>query len=513
MRRIPFHPLLFAAFPVLFLFERNVDVIGPRKVVLPLLGMIAIVAVATVVLSVAFRDRRRGAIAASGLAILALSYGHVWSSIRDKSLFGIVIGRDMFLLPVWIVLIALWLLFAWRIRALKEVTSILTFVGIGMVAISLLGAGTALARQGSQKEARKGAESRDVPKARAKTQRDIVYLVPEDYGGAGPLKEHNGVDELPFYDALTQRGFYVARDAKSNYPHTLQSLASTMNLEYLDRFARDPGPPSTDEKPIASTLVGSKIARFLQGQGYHYSHIGGWWDPTANDDTADFNYHLDRRSEFTRVLIRTSILQPLAKRFGPLKELDGRLAAYKQVFFQFDSIAKAVREPGPNFVFAHVMIPHEPVVVDARGRYVTEEQQNAKPFNEGYAGQVEFLHKEIVQLVDRLLSVPEARRPIVLIQSDEGVKDLAWPYPEKLSWAKASDKLLKIKFPILSAYYLPGTGNAGLYPSISPVNSFRLILNNYFKTDLRMLPDEYYAVGSGEDTYRFVRVTDRLKRK
>jgi len=47
--------------------------------------------------------------------------------------------------------------------------------------------------------------------------------------------------------------------------------------------------------------------------------------------------------------------------------------------------------------------------------------------------------------------------------------------------------------PILNAYALPGVDPAqALYPSISPVNSFRVVLNRYFGTDLPLLEDRSY---------------------
>ena len=47
------------------------------------------------------------------------------------------------------------------------------------------------------------------------------------------------------------------------------------------------------------------------------------------------------------------------------------------------------------------------------------------------------------------------------------------------------------KFLILNAYYLPGHSDIA-YPTISPVNTFRLIFNTYFGTDYELLPDTSY---------------------
>ena len=50
---------------------------------------------------------------------------------------------------------------------------------------------------------------------------------------------------------------------------------------------------------------------------------------------------------------------------------------------------------------------------------------------------------------------------------------------------------------ILNAYYLPGGNVRSLSPNISPVNSFRLVFNSYFGTDLEMLPDRTYVSPGG----------------
>ena len=46
---------------------------------------------------------------------------------------------------------------------------------------------------------------------------------------------------------------------------------------------------------------------------------------------------------------------------------------------------------------------------------------------------------------------------------------------------------------ILNAYYFPDHESA-VYPEITPVNSFRLLFNNYFDTDFDLLENvSYYS--------------------
>jgi hypothetical protein len=46
--------------------------------------------------------------------------------------------------------------------------------------------------------------------------------------------------------------------------------------------------------------------------------------------------------------------------------------------------------------------------------------------------------------------------------------------------------------PILNAYYLPGADPSALYANISPVNTFRVIFNQYFGGHYPMLADVSY---------------------
>jgi hypothetical protein len=58
--------------------------------------------------------------------------------------------------------------------------------------------------------------------------------------------------------------------------------------------------------------------------------------------------------------------------------------------------------------------------------------------------------------------------------------------------------------------YLPNGGAASLYESITPVNSFRVVLNHYFETRYSMLPDRSYRA-SYQDPFRFEDVTAEIE--
>ena len=67
-----------------------------------------------------------------------------------------------------------------------------------------------------------------------------------------------------------------------------------------------------------------------------------------------------------------------------------------------------------------------------------------------------------------------------------------------------SDAIETKILPILNTYYLPGLGNEDLYPSISPVNTFRFIFNRYFGLDYELLEDRSFCSNQKESPYDFV---------
>ena len=83
------------------------------------------------------------------------------------------------------------------------------------------------------------------------------------------LLETFGHDNTPFLDALKQRGFHVVEDAHSNYPKTQMSLASSMNLDYLDpeqlKAEWDEALPN-----FVAQIWDNKVMDVLAGYGYEF---------------------------------------------------------------------------------------------------------------------------------------------------------------------------------------------------------------------------------------------------
>ncbi|HEX2995549.1 MAG TPA: hypothetical protein VHP14_12035, partial [Anaerolineales bacterium] len=97
-------------------------------------------------------------------------------------------------------------------------------------------------------------------------------------------------------------------------------------------------------------------------------------------------------------------------------------------------------------------------------------------FRRGYHNQVIFIDSQITEALSKIIA-NSAQTPVIILQGDHG--------PIKIPGEKRMN--------ILSAYLFPGA-EGELYPSVTSVNNFRLVFNNYFNANLPVLPDKSYYV-------------------
>ncbi|MFC1514697.1 hypothetical protein ACFL5X_02240 [Candidatus Omnitrophota bacterium] len=338
---------------------------------------------------------------------------------------------------------------------------------------------------------------------------DIYYIIFDRYPAAATLREVYGFDNSRFIDELSRRGFYVASGSTANYLKTEHSLASSLNMEYINHLSDRLGQDFDNWLPLYAMLQDYRVWRLLSSKGYRFIHFGTLYGPTSRNKYADINIkRYSLINEFAVILYKTTVLYPICLK---LNVFDPRMLQYKRVIYKFDQLAKIAEIREPTFVFAHMVTPHSPYVFDRDGSFLRAETAQSRELERKYLDQLSFISKEIIKLVDALLADQE-NPPVIILQSDEG------PYPSRyrnnvsgFDWRQATESELKQKMGILNAYYLPGVNRDSLYSSITPVNSFRLVFNLYFNADFKLLPDKNYAFVDIGHPYMFFEISDKVQ--
>jgi hypothetical protein len=119
---------------------------------------------------------------------------------------------------------------------------------------------------------------------------------------------------------------------------------------------------------------------------------------------------------------------------------------------------------------------------------------------EGYSNQVEYVSKLLSLEIERIIDASEVG-PIIIIQGDHG--------PGAYLTQEIEESNIKERHAILNAILLPEESRASLYSSITPVNTFRVILNEIFHEEMDLLPDWVYF-SPGQRPYDFIQVNELL---
>jgi hypothetical protein len=499
----PIHTLLFAAYPVLFLFAQNLAEVTLGELVSPLgramIGAAAVLLVAGLLL----RDLRRGALVATAMVVFWFGYGHVSGLLAPPGVSreAQLLGWASFLI---VALVAAVLLREGWIATLTRVLDLVAAVLVSIVGWQV--AEYLLSRPATTASASEPSTSRTA-------RRDIYFLVWDRYGSESAVADLGaGRDDLE--DWLEDRGFYVARSAHANYGRTVLSLAATLNMTSLDALAAKAGPSSNDPTSVHELIQDHAVGRFLKARGYRYVHIGSWFAPTRTVRIADVNLVMADGTSFDAELEETTFKPTLDDLIGVPDPPAHHLLHRSTALWQLEQFDRVVGEPGPKFVLLHVLLPHEPYVFDETGDYPSDADRSSRTEGENYARQTVFVNDQIRRIIDRLLGAPLDEQPIIVVAGDEG------PFPvryaadkEGFDWASATNEELETKYGILDAFYLPGHATQGApapYPTMTSWNTFRVVLGRHFNEELPLLPDRSYTSRSWVRPYDLTDVTDRL---
>jgi hypothetical protein len=504
MRRQPVHPFIFAVYPILALLGHNISEVNLEVAIRPVLIALVSTGVILILNRLVFKDWQKATLITTLYLILFFSYGHVYQFLRATPIFSINLGRHRYLTIVYcgVLVIGVWWIHK-KLTALPEATQLMNVVGIALLVFpmyqiasyekSVFTSKRIAAELNSGIDSSLKIEGGDPP--------DIYYIILDTYARADVMLETYGYDNSEFLSQLRSLGFYVADCSRCNHCGTKVSLTSALNMDYIPKLEEKLS-ITESEKDIGLFLKFNLVRAKLEEIGYKTIAFdtGYEWSRISDADIYlgyehnPINFQLlepfevmlikstagllsiDLQNKFMRAEL-TTLFKPISKVNLPFEFED---YARRQLFI-LDTLPTLASISGPNFVFVHVLIPHIPRIFSPEGEILSDPGfyggTMAEPINEdygirGYVSEIQFINLRMLEIVQTILEQSKTP-PIMIIQGDTGP-------PSSPS-------------EILNAYYLRGEDNELLYPSISPVNTFRVIFDSYFGTEYGLLPDIRYA--------------------
>ena len=519
-----FYPLLLGLFPLLSFYGSNKSEIqsGDFNIITFFLFNLIIVGLVWLVAWLAIRSAAKASLLSAVLLLIFFSFGRVHDNIGSWSIktpFTQLGPTKILLLISLAILVAVWFgLRRLSPKATGQLSLTLTVVGIYLFISTLIsvglaaGSGAKVAKQSDQPLSinTKKLDSAKLP--------DIYYILLDGYARADILKDKNtfNYDNSGFIKDLEKRGFYVAAKSNANYAHTHVSVPSTFNMKYLNYLTAIMGPDSTDRAPLQKLMRYNQVVPIFKNFGYKYVNIGSQWGWTADSPYSDIEIKSDRFAdskilgikldEFALVYLQTTAIKPWIS-----SSIRGNLLA--KVQGAFERTEKASQLPEPTFTFSHILAPHPPYLFNRQGPIagLTDKLALDNPGfsnRKGYVDQLVYTNKLTLHMIDTILKNSDMP-PIIILASDHGPasslerKDFQVSDPKKLNVAGVRERQAN-----LNAYYFPDRNYKKLYPSFTPVNSFRLVLDQYFGQNLKLLPDKAYFFDNKSHEYRFLDVTN-----
>jgi len=474
-KSVIFYPLLFAAFPILFLYAYNISEVSLSQIWLPLLISVAAALVLWLVLSLILRSRSKAGLATAIFLAFFFSYGHIYDVVERVFDF---VPKHVYLLLAMLFVWGICVYFIGRAkRDFRTTSRWLNIVAMVLIAINLFNIASYQVKLAGLDDVTPAETSNTTAgnTTELDTLPDIYFVILDEYAHPDTMKEYYDYDNGEFINSLEDKGFFIAGGSEASEPLTPLIMAQILNMEYLDY---EPWSEATYRK-----IAYNQVANLLKAKGYQYIVFGNnfanyTWEKYAKNNVdlylSYYGYNSSSMvTEFVHILWNTTMLRPFYYQlFGIQYEHSYR----SQTLYMLEELKALPELEGPKFIFTHFICPHEPFVFGPEGEYIDPEKWDNHEDKQFYLGQYIFISTQIETMVDVVLKKSEIP-PIIILQSDHGLRP---GYPVgKDEWHK-----------ILNAMYLPGTDYAEISYSISPVNTFRLIFNRYFGGDYPLLEND-----------------------
>ena len=492
--QFPYYCFLIAIYPALALMGHNITENQVYVVIRPLLLSLLFGGLLLFISWLVYRNAAKAGVFTTVGLIVFFSFGHILDLLNGKVLLGVDFGRFKTLAVIAVVILAG---AGWAIHRMKRIPAFLngylTVVSIVLLVMPLYQiVSYSIQKSEVEKPTPKTGQVNGSETAADQHLPDIYYIILDTYTRADAFQDHFQYDNQPFLDELKARNFYIADCSRSNYQYTLLSLSSTFNMNFLDQLDSRFQPNAYRVDFMEDLIDHSQVRSDLEAAGYKFIAFQSSYDGTTIEDADE----LVTRLKHPVIQTITGYLNPFEEMFlnstaatilfrlppGRVNDLVTRLSfsaadeALTQEY-QLAMLPKVAAEPGPKFVFVHMNIPHSPFIFKADGSWQMDPEyyikMGARKDILGYLNQVEFLNSRLPGIVDQILAESKSD-PIIIIQGDHGLD-------------------AKYRSTILNAYHVPEAIRTRLYSTITPVNTYRILLDELLGKDYPLLPDRTYA--------------------
>jgi hypothetical protein len=318
------------------------------------------------------------------------------------------------------------------------------------------------------------------------TKPDIYLLLFDEYASSLSLKQRFQYDNGNLDSFLIDRGFHIQGQSRSNYNFTPFSMASILNMSYLQGI-KNPSACTLEDYAYCDNLVrDDEVIKYLSYQGYdivNYSVFDLAGNPSKVEQT-----FLPLK---TKLITDRTLYKYLQKDIGwllysgkfkikwLLEKTMFRHSNNNKTFVDLVKKESAIQSDKPRFVYAHFYMPHPPFFYDKNNNkrdVRTVYQQNDEKFYQAYLDYIPYTNEKAKELINTIQQNTN-NSAVIIFLGDHGFRHTTNPAD------------LSNYFQNQNAIYFPDRDYQSVYDSVSNVNEFRIIFNKLFNADFPLLKD------------------------
>jgi hypothetical protein len=303
---------------------------------------------------------------------------------------------------------------------------------------------------------------------------DIVLLVLDSHTSIQALEKYWGHRHDSWVREMESKGFQVLTNARGNFAFTPYCMLALLNMDYppeeIDVSGRQ------WNQTVHESLNNAQVIRLMEKWGYEFHN----WSPfnVAERDRM-FPTPWFRgfpQPGFSSLMGRTIVgfIRTPWNQSRSDTRLEAVWAHSQAILQRLRDFASEPPSAKPQFVYAHALLPHYPYLTQRDGS--RREKDPGQHDSGAYLEQLLWLDEQVLEIVTAL-KVRASGPPIIVVQGDHGFRYL--PGPDGPEEAVC----------LLNALYIPEGAADALYPTITPVNTFRVILNRCFNGRLPLRED------------------------
>lgn len=465
-----FHPYIFAILPVFYLYSINFYEYPVAVILKPIASLVSVTLISLVLLNKTIKDKHKSATVFSIFIFFIFLFGPLYFIFCVGEEGHKILRFRYFLFIYLFVFISILFFFLKRHLDFIKISRFFNLLALAILLVmafnTIIGLYPSLNILFKDNDCLKNIsahKNRFNPLKIHGNLPDIYFIVLDSYPDHNSLRDILNFKNENFINDLIDKGFFIIQDSHSNYNFTRFSIPATFSLDYLpmDKIGNETFRLKKEEIYL-KRIQCSPVISFLRSIGYN-CYIDS---PLESKKYKEIEF-------LNSLLTMTPLVTPYIQNYiSSFLFREYALSTLK-------SLENSLNFKSPFFVYVHIMIPHLPFMFDRFGNM--PDFLNQKDVEKLFIEQLIYTNTRIKKIIDNILSMSQ-KGPVIIIQGDHG--------PDLI--IKSKDKSMQIRTGILNAVYLPDKKENIFYNGMTPVNTFRILFNEYFGTNFAILPDIIY---------------------